>query len=54
MSPAKDVPHAFTFEVKARADGVPSYVNPGRQRVLLDRELYVPESWFADPGRIRR
>jgi hypothetical protein len=29
-----------------------SYVNPGRQRVLIDRELYLPESWFADPGRL--
>lgn len=29
-----------------------SYVNPDKQRVLIDRELYVPESWFADPGRL--
>jgi SRSO17 transposase len=29
-----------------------SYVNPDRQRVLIDRELYLPESWFADPGRL--
>jgi SRSO17 transposase len=29
-----------------------SYVNPDRQRVLIDRELYVPASWFADPGRL--
>ena len=25
-----------------------SYANPDRQRVLIDRELYLPESWFAD------
>lgn len=24
----------------------------GKRRVLLDRELYVPESWFVDPGRL--
>ncbi|SFQ47840.1 SRSO17 transposase [Actinomadura madurae] len=29
-----------------------SYVNPDRQRVLIDRELYLPESWFAGPGRL--
>jgi SRSO17 transposase len=29
-----------------------SYVNPGKQRVLIDRELYLPESWFADPARL--
>ena len=29
-----------------------SYVNPDRQRVLIDRELYLPESWFADPVRL--
>jgi SRSO17 transposase len=29
-----------------------SYVNPDRQRVLIDRELYLPESWFADPARL--
>ncbi|WP_443098406.1 transposase [Actinomadura chokoriensis] len=29
-----------------------SYVNPDRQRVLIDRELYVPASWFADPHRL--
>src|SRR5690606_40689174 len=29
-----------------------SYANPDRQRVLIDRELYLPESWFADPGRL--
>ncbi|TDC87066.1 hypothetical protein E1285_21405 [Actinomadura sp. 7K507] len=22
------------------------------QRVLIDRELYLPESWFADPHRL--
>jgi SRSO17 transposase len=28
------------------------YVTPGRDRVLIDRRLYVPEtSWLADPGR---
>jgi SRSO17 transposase len=26
-------------------------MNPGGQRVLIDRELYLPESWFTDPGR---
>jgi SRSO17 transposase len=29
-----------------------SYVNPDRQRVLIDRELYLPKSWFADPARM--
>jgi SRSO17 transposase len=29
-----------------------SYVNPDRQRVLIDRELYLPESWFAEPARL--
>jgi SRSO17 transposase len=29
-----------------------SYVNPDRQRVLIDRELYLPESWFSDPARL--
>ena len=29
-----------------------SYVNPDRARVLIDRELYLPESWFADPDRL--
>ena len=29
-----------------------SYVNPDKQRVLIDRELYLPESWFADPARL--
>ncbi|WP_372452542.1 IS701 family transposase, partial [Nonomuraea harbinensis] len=29
-----------------------SYLHPGRQRVLIDRELYVPASWFAAPGRL--
>lgn len=29
-----------------------SYVNPDRQRVLIDRELYVPESWFAEADRL--
>jgi SRSO17 transposase len=29
-----------------------SYVNPDRQRVLIDRELYLPESWFAAPARL--
>jgi len=29
-----------------------SYVNPERQRVPIDRELYVPRSWFADPDRL--
>jgi len=29
-----------------------AYVNPAGERVLLDRELYVPEhSWFDDPQR---
>jgi SRSO17 transposase len=29
-----------------------AYVNPAGSRVLLDRELYIPErSWFADPDR---
>lgn len=29
-----------------------AYVNPVGERVLLDRELYVPEhSWFSDPQR---
>ncbi|TDD81177.1 hypothetical protein E1293_19220 [Actinomadura darangshiensis] len=27
-----------------------SYVNPDRQRVPIDRELYLPKSWFTDPG----
>ena len=28
------------------------YVTPGRDRVLLDRRLYMPkESWMADPAR---
>jgi SRSO17 transposase len=29
-----------------------SYVDPGRRRVLIDRELYVPRSWFAAPDRL--
>jgi SRSO17 transposase len=29
-----------------------SYVNPDRQRVPVDRELYLPESWFAEPARL--
>lgn len=29
-----------------------SYVNPDKQRVLIDRELYLPTSWFADVGRL--
>jgi SRSO17 transposase len=29
-----------------------SYVNPDRQRVLIDRELYLPASWFAGPDRL--
>jgi SRSO17 transposase len=29
-----------------------SYVNSARHRVLIDRELYLPESWFADPQRL--
>jgi SRSO17 transposase len=29
-----------------------SYANPGRARVLIDRELYLPESWFAEAGRL--
>jgi SRSO17 transposase len=29
-----------------------SYVNPDWQRVLIDRELYLPESWFAEPARL--
>jgi SRSO17 transposase len=29
-----------------------SYVNPSGQRVLIDRELYVPASWFAAPNRL--
>ena len=29
-----------------------AYVTPGRDRVLLDRRLYLPkESWVADPAR---
>ena len=29
-----------------------AYVTPGRDRVLLDRRLYLPEkSWLADPAR---
>jgi SRSO17 transposase len=29
-----------------------AYVNTSRERVLIDRELYIPEkSWFADPQR---
>jgi SRSO17 transposase len=29
-----------------------AYVNTNRERVLIDRELYVPkESWFGDPDR---
>jgi SRSO17 transposase len=29
-----------------------AYVTPGRDRVLLDRRLYLPkESWIADPQR---
>lgn len=27
-----------------------SNANPDRQRVLIDRELYLSGSWFADPG----
>jgi SRSO17 transposase len=28
-----------------------AYVTPDRDRVLLDRRLYLPqESWIADPG----
>ena len=29
-----------------------SYVDPGRHRVLVDRELYLPKSWFAAPDRL--
>lgn len=29
-----------------------SYVNPGKQRVLIDRELYLPASWFAATDRL--
>ncbi|GII76664.1 hypothetical protein Sru01_16460 [Sphaerisporangium rufum] len=29
-----------------------SYVTPDRQRVLIDRELYLPESWFGAPDRL--
>jgi SRSO17 transposase len=29
-----------------------SYVDPGRRRVLVDRELYLPKSWFAAPDRL--
>jgi SRSO17 transposase len=29
-----------------------SYVDPGRHRVLIDRELYLPRSWFAAPDRL--
>ncbi|MDE3724843.1 IS701 family transposase [Nocardiopsis sp. N85] len=29
-----------------------SYVDPDRQRVLIDRELYLPRSWFTDPDRL--
>jgi SRSO17 transposase len=28
-----------------------AYANPAGDRVLIDRELYVPESWFADRNR---
>ena len=29
-----------------------AYVNTAGERVLIDRELYIPEeSWFGDPGR---
>jgi SRSO17 transposase len=32
-----------------------AYVTPGRDRVLLDRRLYLPEkSWLADPDRCAR
>ncbi|TDD75122.1 hypothetical protein E1293_28695 [Actinomadura darangshiensis] len=27
-------------------------MNPDQQRVLIDRELYLPESWFADSDRL--
>ena len=29
-----------------------SYVNPDKQRVLIDRELYLPEPWFAEADRL--
>ncbi|MQY05082.1 hypothetical protein ACRB68_31460 [Actinomadura sp. RB68] len=29
-----------------------SYANPGDQRVLIDRQLYLPRSWFAGPDRL--
>lgn len=29
-----------------------SYVSPDRQRVLIDRELYLPASWHEDPRRL--
>lgn len=29
-----------------------SYVDPSKQRMLIDRELYLPESWFAAPARL--
>ena len=32
-----------------------AYVTPGRDRVLIDRRLYVPnKSWMADPDRCAR
>jgi SRSO17 transposase len=31
-----------------------AYAAPGGQRALIDRELYVPESWFADRDRCRQ
>ncbi|MBN6056397.1 IS701 family transposase, partial [Nonomuraea sp. RK-328] len=29
-----------------------SYATLGRRRVLIDRELYLPASWFAEPERL--
>jgi hypothetical protein len=32
-----------------------AYVSSSRDRVLIDRELYIPQgSWFGDPGPVRR
>jgi len=28
-----------------------AYVSPGRERVLVDRRLYLPKTWTADPDR---
>ncbi|SRR6266567_1199246 len=31
-----------------------AYATPGGERALIDRELYVPESWCADRDRCRQ